>query len=259
MTKSTPNADALDDLDSNESTGVVVRADEMAMGECEGEFDDVALRLPYLQISHAMGKLEEFRKGSVILGDDSLIANPGQPIRMTILASRAYWKEYVSGSSYNPDYIPRTYATKAEVLENGGTTTWQNNVAPSFKIAIASKVIVEQPEGVICGMFGMPLGGPELDGEGAVTTMWAPAMWNVDKTAASKVGPIIKSDRTFSLAQRGLVAGIYELVTKLDKFSSGFSAYMPYIRLVGYHSDAVVAQILNLCGGAQQDVEVPSK
>lgn len=236
-TTAAPDESVLAETSGEETHAVsCVAPDSMTLGGFDGETGDVGMRLPYMQISHAQGKLEAFRKGSVVIGADNLIANPGDKLFVTLLAARVYWKEYVSGDRYDPSYIPKTFATKAEVIDAGGSTKWKDDVAPTYKIALATKALVQQPEGIVCGLFGVRIG--EKD--------YAPVLWNMDKSAAARVAPIIKSDTTFSLRKRGLYSGIYELTTQSIKFPSGFSAHVPNIRLAGYHTDDEVAQILSI-------------
>jgi hypothetical protein len=213
-----------------------VSADSVALGGFEGDVGDVGMQLPYMQISHAQGKLEAFRKGSVVIGNDNLIANPGDKLLLTLLAARVYWKEYVSGDHYDPNRIPKTFPTKAEVLAAGGRTEWTDGLAPTYKMALAIKALVKQPDGIVCGLFGVRIGDAD----------YAPVRWNLDKTACARVAPIVKSSLAFSLRNRGMHSGIFEMTTQSVKFQSGFSAFVPNLRLVGYHTDSEVKQILDL-------------
>lgn len=223
------------ELDGLHNSAAVARVDPgmVAIGTLSGETDDIRIKLPFLQIASGQGKLDKYLKGSLVLGSENLLAGAGEPLIVTILRVQTYWKEYVSGASYDPNYIPKTFLTKAEVLANGGTTEWVNNVAPTFKQAGAMNILIKQPDKVVCGLFGVPIGGD----------MYAPAQWNVDKTAASTVLPTVKRDLSFSLRQRGLMSGIYEIRTSVTKFSNGHSAWVPNIKLIGHHTDAEIVEI----------------
>ena len=237
------DAAAQAEMNGESSALTKVSADSVAIGGFEGDVGDVGLQLPYMQISHAQGKLEAFRKGSIVIGNDNLIANPGDKLLVTLLAARVYWKEYVSGDHYDPNYIPRTFATKAEVQAAGGATEWKDGVAPTYKLALAAKALVKQPDGIVCGLFGVRIGDAD----------YAPVRWNIDKSACGRVAPVIKSSMSFGLRKRGLYSGIFELTTQSVKFQSGFSAYVPNLRLVGYHTDDEVKQILDLFKLAPED------
>jgi hypothetical protein len=220
-----------------------VGANTVPLGRVEGDVGDVNMRFPYLKVSSAMGKLQAFTKGSIVINDDSLLALPGQPIRLTILAAQYYWKEYLSGTNYNPTVYPKRFATKEEVFAAGGTIDWtgpkEARVPPSYKIAVASKVLVQKPEGVVCGLFGIPIKGPD--------DLYAAAIWDVDKTGAAEVAPVIKRDSEFALRDR-LYCGIYEITTKSKTFKSGYSSFVPVMKLVGFHDDVAKKQIEKFFG-----------
>lgn len=239
-----PDQKALAAVGNEHRAVTAASINSVAIGEIGGEVGEIKPRLPYLTVGHAMGKYQGFVKGSLILGDDNLIADPGKPVNITVLSMLTYWKEYTSGAAYDPEYTPNTFATKAEVLAAGFTTEWTNNKGADYKLAHTITCLVQKPEDVVCGLFGIELGG-EAAGEDSEPTLWAPAIWNTDKTAAQRVGPTIKSDLNFSLRRRGLLSGIYKLRTKEESFSSGNTAWVPRVRLNDYHSEAVVKQI---CG-----------
>ena len=222
--------------------GAVSRVDtsNIALGGISGETEDIRIKLPFLQIAQGQGKLDAYVKGSIIIGSDNLIAAPGEKVLITILGVQTYWREYVSGTNFDPTVIPKSFATRAEVLAAGGTTDWVNGKAPSYKVAGTIKALVKQPPNVVCGLFGVPVGD----------ALYAPVQWSVDKTAAQETLPIIKRDASFSLRQRGLTAGVYELSTRVVKFSNGHSTWAPAIKLVSFHTDAEVEEIKSLFGGA---------
>ena len=236
-----PDQEVLDGLDNGPGSAVArVDTNSAALGGFSGDTDDIQIRLPYLALAQGQGRLDVYKKGSWVVGGESLIAGPGEPVLLTILSVQAFWREYVSGSSYNPDVIPATYATKAEVLAAGGTTEWTGGTPPTFKQAGVLRVLISKPGNVEGGIFGVPIGG----------VAHAPALWTVDKTAAQEVLPVIKRDMAFSLRERGLTAGVYELRSKTVKFANGHSTYAPALKLVGYRTDAEVAEIASLFSGA---------
>jgi len=241
-----PDAEALAGL----NPAAVARVDTSAvtLGGFSGDTEDIAIRLPFLQISSGMGKLEGFVKGSVVVGSESLIAGPGEPVMLTILSAQSFWKEYLSGAEFDPDVIPRSYATKADVLAAGGTTEWVDGKPPTFKQAGVMRVLVAKPGKVEGGIFGVPVGG----------TMYAVSQWGADKSAAQEVLPVIKRDMAFALRERGLLAGVYEMRTRVLKFANGHSAWVPAIKLVSYHTDAEVAEIKALFAGAAPAKETES-
>lgn len=229
-----------DVLAGMEGTGsAVARVDfnaSVTLGGFSGDVDDVQVRLPYLQIASGMGKLDRFQKGSTIIGAENLVAGPGEPVRMTILSVQLFWKEYLSGENYSPDVLPRVFANKADVLAAGGTTEWTDGKAPTFKQAAMIRALVAKPANVEGGVFGVPVGG----------VMHAPVQWPVEKTAASRVLPGLKSDMSFALRTRGLYSAVYEMRTNLVKFDRGHSAWVPSLKIVAHHTDAEIAEIRSL-------------
>ena len=237
-----PDQDVLDGLDGNGPGTAVARVDmnAVALGGFSGDTEDVPVKLPFLQISSGMGKLDGFVKGSVVIGGENLVAGPGEPVLITVLSAQAFWKEYLAPDQWSADAIPATYATKAEVIAAGGTTEWIGGKAPTFKQAGVMRVLVSKPAKVEGGIFGVPIGG----------VAHAPAQFSVDKTAAQEVLPVIKRDMAFALRERGLYAGIYELRTRVVKFANGHTAWVPSLKLVSYHTDAEIAEIKALFNGA---------
>jgi hypothetical protein len=236
-----PDQEVLDGMGGGAAV-VRVNTADVALGGFAGDTDDIRIKLPFLQIASGQGRLDKFVKGSVVIGSESLIAGPGEPVLITLLSVQTFWKEYTSGADFDPNYIPKTYATKADVIKAGGTVEWSAGKPPSYKTAGVMRLLVKQPQGVVCGLFGVPVGD----------ALYAPVQWGVDKTAAQETLPVIKRDMSFSLNKRGMLAGIYELRTKVVKFSNGHSTFAPSIKLVAYHTDEEIAQIKSLFAGAAQ-------
>jgi hypothetical protein len=231
-----PDQEALAGLNPAGSALARVDTSAVALGEFSGDTDDIQIRLPFLQVASGQGKLDGFVKGSLILGSENLIAGPGERVLITLLGVQPFFKEYLSGDAWDADATPRTFLTKAEVIANGGTVEWVNGAPPSFKRAGVIRALVRQPDKVVCGLFGVPIGDAK----------YAPVQWGVDKSAAQTVLPIIKRDTSFALKERGMLSGIFELWTSVMKFSNGHSTYVPNLKLVGFHTDAEIAEIKSL-------------
>lgn len=240
-----PDQEALDNMNGGGAAVARVNTADVALGGFAGDTEDIRIKLPFLQVASGMGKLDRFVKGSVVIGGENLVAQPGEPVLITILSAQSFWKEYVTADVWSADTIPATYATKADVLKAGGTVEWSAGKPPTFKQAGMLRVLVAKPNGVEGGIFGVPVGG----------IMYAPAQLSVDKSAAQEVLPVIKRDMAFSLRERGLFAGVYELRTRVLKFANGHTAWVPAIKLVGYHTDSEIAEIKALFAGAAQASE----
>lgn len=204
------------------------------LGVCEGDLTPGDLRLPRLQLVYGVGRLsKDYNPGSLILGDDNLLVEKGKPLRVIILHAMWYWKEYLSGATYQPGKMPRSYRTVDEVKANGGTTAWEGSTGPTFNRALQMRLLIQQPEGVLCSLFG----GFDIAGKA-----YAPAVWDVDKSAYRRVGPVVLAAAQFSLRQRGLISGLFEIVTKSEQIKDNLTV-VPTMKLVGHNSDDAIAQI----------------
>lgn len=213
----------------------VITSSAMALGAVEGDVSANDLRLPRLQIAYGVGRLaESFNPGDLVLGEDNLLVKKGEPLDVIILNARQYWKQYLSQAEFQAKMTPAVYLTEEEVLANGGTTAWQNNVGPTFNRALHMKLLIKQPKDIVCGLFGVELG------EEGVT--YAPAVWDVDKSAYRRIAPIVLSAAQFSLRAKGLLYGIFQITTRSEKINDNITI-VPGIKLTGYNSDAVVNAI----------------
>lgn len=249
----------LADVDENELANVqgpgadqralMQASGSVALGAVGGDQSGQGMQLPRLQMVFGVGDLvATFSPGDLILAKENLLAHKGQPVSLIILSAFQYWKEYLSSDAFNAGMRPRSYPTEAEVIkahtpEGGkapsavGLTQWGpagSGVKPTFSPAMDLKMLIERPEGVICGLFGIEIGGKS----------YAPAVWTVDKTTYGSIGPVVKA-AAFSLQQRSLLAGIFSLVTTV-RVENGKTKIKPTLRLTGYNAPEVVEQIKKL-------------
>lgn len=234
-----PEMDDITDEQDNPNLPARVEASG-ALGVCEGEFAPGDLRLPRLQIVYGVGKLSaEFNPGSLVLGRDTLLVEKGKPLEVIILGTLKYWKEYTSGKTYDPNKIPRSYKTAAEVTANGGTTDWVGSQGPTFSRAMQLKMLIQQPEGVLSSIFdGITIGGKN----------YAPAVWDVDKQAYKRVGSPVNVAANFSLKNSGLLAGRFEITTKSEVVNKN-NTIVPTIKLLpARNTDEEIEQIKALFG-----------
>jgi hypothetical protein len=220
------------------SQALVLAREAQAVGQVQG--DAGQMQLPRLSLVHGVGKLvETFAVGDLVLDATSpipiLLANKGKPVQCIVLKALDFFREYLNNDQYKAGIKPRSFLNREEVLAAGGTLTWVNNVGPTFAPAIELELLVERPEGVISGLFGIEIGLP-----GAVKN-YAPARWLADKTSYAGVGPAVKA-AGFSLRQRGLLAGVFTIQTTI-KTENGVTKVRPTLRLTGYNPPEVVAQI----------------
>lgn len=229
-----PNTTDVLDTVPDSSAAVAVRS-RFELGTIDGD-DNQALSVPWLRVTHGVGALaEHFNPGDWILGEDNFLVGRNKPMEIIVLSATQYWKEYMP--KWDPNVLPHIFQTKEEVLENGGTVEWNRatNEGPSFSPAMHLKIFIKQPEGVVCGHFGI-----ELDGE-----KFAVAQWDVDKSAYRRVGKVIITAAKMSLRARGLLSGRFTLTSTQASINNNIVT-VPNIRLSGFNSDKVIEGIQEL-------------
>jgi hypothetical protein len=212
----------------------------MTLGASAGEIDQSDLKIPYLSIAYGVGRLsEKFNPGDLVVGGEHLVAHKTERIRIVILSDVKYFKERLNQTDYANGLRPRSFLTKEEVLQNGGTYEWveteTGRVAPTFGPALDMKVLIEKPEEIDESIFGL-----DIDGK-----LYAPAYFSVDKSAYTRVGREIQTSKSLSLSQSGVLGGVWELWTESQKIN-GNNTVVPMIKLVSRTSQAFRDQVREL-------------
>ncbi len=182
-------------LMEQETTAMAVR-DEAPLQVGAVNLDDTgvsAIQLPRLQIAYGVGNLakEGFNPGELVLGGEHLLAKKGDALTVIIIHLDQYWKEYLDNDMFQAGIMPRVFRTEAEVLANEGTTAWgADGSRPTFNRALDVRMLIEKPEGVVCGMFGVDL----PDGK-----VYAPAIITLDKSGYRESGPGLITACKFAL------------------------------------------------------------
>jgi len=216
----------------DENTEVALAAPTtMALGQMAGDNTIADLKFPRLQIAYGVGGLaENFAPGDLVLDKEHLLAKKNSPIRLVILNTNTYWKEYTTFGSVA---MPRVFKTRDEVHVAGFTTEWKDGQAPQFKRAMDLRLLIKKPDGLTCGLFGLKLGDSE----------WAPAMWSVDKTAFDKINDKLTPVANFALRDKGLLYGSWDLSTETEKKKNGNVVIVPVIKYAGLNSEDLVKDI----------------
>lgn len=213
----------------------------MSLGAVTGETSQSDIRIPYLQIAYGVGKLAtKFNPGDFVLGGEHLLVSRGKPLTVIILAAVKYYKEKLSKSDLDAGLRPRSFATEAEVLKNKGTLEYKNapdgsRIHPTFGPAMDLKLLIQQPEGLTQGPFGL-----EIDG-----AFYTPAYFSVDKAGYTRVGKEIQTQQSLALSKVGLLAGLWELHTEIQLIN-GNNTVVPMIKLMGRTTEAARAEITKL-------------
>lgn len=209
------------------------------LGDVGGDVGMADIRLPRLNIVYGVGELAAvFTAGDLVLGGDILLAHRGEPVYLIVLSAATFWREYLTPELRTTGLRPREFLTESEAQKAGGTTEWINGVGPTFSKAMTMRLLVQKPDNVEGGPFGVDLGDK----------VYAPALWTVDKTAYQRVGPAITSARNFALRKTGLISGMFELKTAMEKSKRGNVVPMPTIRYFAPVSTDAQAAIRALFG-----------
>ena len=125
--------------------------------DMQGDYDASDIDFPKLQVAQAVGPLaDDWRKGDIVIDGNLKIGDLENPLIITCLKPR---KSYVEDLPYGGDEIPRTFTTKEEVFNAGGTITWAEG-PPTFKAVMDVLVCVKHP-----GMVWKQTGKTKGDGE----------------------------------------------------------------------------------------------
>tara|TARA_B110000495_G_scaffold183442_1_gene179723 strand:- start:55 stop:780 length:726 start_codon:yes stop_codon:yes gene_type:complete len=142
-------------LGATTNTSIMPQVDDSV----KGDFDTSDIRFPYLSLTQGVGPLSElFKKGQVILNGETMLADPGNQIELTVCKIAKHFEENLP---YGGDDIPRIALTKEDVLRMGGVTEWNrdengNSVPPSWKAIAEAMVCIKQPEGAPDEAFPYP-------------------------------------------------------------------------------------------------------
>jgi hypothetical protein len=188
-----------------------------------------------LQLVYGVGDLAAvFTPGDVVLNKETVIARKGEPFLCTVLSVVEYYKEYCTNEQFQAGHTPETFGSVDEVLQHGGTVEWvEGQPPPTYSKAADVRMLIRQPEGTVCPAFSVKLQG----------SMFAPALWSVDKKAYQGTVPAITYAAAIALRDRGLLSGEFSVVTTITKNRKGNTVIMPKTVLKTHHTDEFVAEI----------------
>lgn len=217
-----------------------VRAN-MALGTVSGASSANDIKVPFLSIAYGVGKLSQsFNPGDFVLGGEHLIAKRKEPLTVVILSAVKYFKERVSKEDWANGIRPRQFMTPQEVANVGGTTQWADGpggkrISPTFGEAMDMKLLIQKPEKLDDGPFGL-----ELDGK-----LYTPAYFSVDKSGYSRVGRTIMTEQALALSKTGLLAGLWHLSTDSEVINEN-PTIVPKIKLVSRTTEKFREEVMAL-------------
>jgi hypothetical protein len=216
----------------------------------------VRIQIPRLKIAYGVGGLAtDFNQGDLVLqvggkdGTKYLLCPKGKAggLGVIILSVESYWKQWVSQDDWTAGIRPTEFATEEEVKANGGITAWgpygSNAPKPTHSPAGHIKMLIQKPDDVTAGVFGIVLDGREF----------CPAVWSIDKGAFKSVGGTIKSDLGFALKEVGSVGATYQLGVAVEMNpKTGKTSVTPRMRILKHHTPEVVAELRGLLAKVAQ-------
>jgi len=214
------------------------------LGGMDGE-EDNTITLPAIKLIYGVSKLiDTYNVGDIVLNDDTLLATKGTPIHVIVLHTRTYFKEWFTPEerviAKAENRMEKMYASREAAEADGQicptvTGGWPNNTRPTVGFAMTLDVLIQKPEGLVSGLFGVEIGDQ----------VYAPARWYVDKTTYKAVGPIIMGARKLALKQRGLASGIFAVQSNVREVN-GNSMPVFNVRLNGHLTDDEFEQLQKL-------------
>lgn len=204
-----------------------------AFGTVTGEFDQTDMKIPRMELVQGVGDLSEtFTPGDIVYNGDLLLAKKGEPLHMSVLSIRKYFRESMKYDS-DREVLPRVFATTEEVKAAGLTAEWGPNDAPPTVDKVAElRVAIEAPESVDRELFPICV---KLDDK---VIRFALAVWTVQRTSYAPVAKQVFSAAAMSLREK-LPAGRWRLVTLREK-RGGHVVTIPSFRLISRYTDPVV-------------------
>ena len=114
--------------------------------------------IPRLQIAQKVGPLSEVKEldfGDLVLGESCRIAGAGEPVLLTVLACRKYFRENLKYDRTGPK--PRIWDTESELQAAGMTLEWKgqkpNSIPPTAVPIADADVLIEKPEDLETPVF----------------------------------------------------------------------------------------------------------
>jgi len=204
-----------------------------ALGQVINE-EEIQMSVPSLSITHGVGRnSDQFTPGDLILGDDTLVCprstdKEEHPVSLILATMVPCWRTY----AYDPDVPATVYLTQKEAAENGATTEWQGNTAPTHSRALLLSLLLVKPEGVESPYFNIDIG---------LGAPVAKARMLLHKTAYKESGEYLLNAYK-GLLKRNLISGMFSLQVRAKKLKSN-TTMVPVFSFAGATSEAVRAAI----------------
>ena len=199
-----------------------------------GDFDLTDITFPKLQLVHGIGPLsDEFSKGGIVLDGETLISDGSNPVEFTVIKIAKMFEENIP---FETGEIPRIVATRAEMLELGGTTEYGEkdektgkSVPPTWKPIADALICIKDPDGKDNTSYPY-----EFEGSN-----YAFAMWRIKNSAYKRAAvPIFTAASMYY--RQGLKTGSFNLTTDVANYGPN-KVVVPKLVKGTRHSEDFVA------------------
>lgn len=239
----------LDELSGGEETALATRTSgALALGDVDGEAGAGRFRPAYLSVVYGTSKAVQrgFPVGGWTLGSETLVGKLGDTLKATVLHATTFFREYISAEQFKAGVDAKSFKTRKEVLDAGGTLTWDNTripaVPPTYSEAIQFGLLIEKPKDLVSMDFGIDIDGKQ----------YAIAKAIFDKTAAASIIPSFITAKDLNLRPpKRVYHGVFDLATSFRQKGKSEPRLTVNMRLAGLHTPAAIAVIEDLFGRSQ--------
>jgi hypothetical protein len=231
----------------NEATTDVAVRPELGIGNTSDQTFSGNISLPYLGITHGVGKLAEsgnFKGGDLVLGgeDGALICSVGESVNMVIVSYREFWKEYVDSARWTAGDRPQVFSSEQDAIDAGFTTKYDpvTRQLPTAPLGMTWLMLIEKPEEIESAYFCI----------GANDKQYAPAYFAVEKGAYMSVKDPFGMAVRFQ--PRPLETIVWDLSVGQRTAKSGNKSWVPKIKIAAHLSDEQIGELKQAFYGSSE-------
>jgi hypothetical protein len=212
------------------------------VSRARGISEDPTIHYPRLQLAYGVGDLANagFAPGTCVIdGEFTLLAPTARTEMLFTVEPKTTWKEEIPGQ-YNPDVMPRRFATLDEAHAENLSEKWDNatNTKPTVNKSLNMTILVKKSAGA-------PVHTADIDlGEHGV---WLPCVYDADKSAHNNIVSTV-SQAFLGKCKRNPLALTFEFFITRKQFSSGNTTPVPNVKTLRMTEPALIAALQNALG-----------
>jgi len=208
-----------------------------------GVVDITGVLPPFVQIVQKTSGLvnEGFSIGAWVLNKEHLVADKDVPFRAIVLKFEQFVKEGVTNDQWQMGIRPRVFKNKEEAAAAGLRIEWgPKKEKPEADYALDMIVLIEKPDSVTSGMFGIKVGAKD----------YALARASFDKMSYRSAADTFLQSVAYALRNIALTTAVWELKSKLytSKSKQSNTAYVPSFSLKEFLTESAHAELKAVFG-----------